>query len=386
MRLPPLPRWLAGNRRRQTIAAGAGVSLVLVIAVVSLLAAGAFSDDGSPAPGVTATRTPAPTPTAAPTPTPPPTEPTLLNGRLVYPEQLTEIQARLPLAVMFDNIVEARPQVGLDKADLVFEAVAEGGITRFLAVFWSDKPGRVLAVRSSRTYYLDWAAGLDAIYVHWGSARSSNPAADVPSALSVLGLRSFDGIRMAQPYFSRDQDRAAPHDGIADTDAMWELAATNGWDGPPAIEAWQFKEDEPQRAGAEDARVSTTIDLGFGRSLSSNYTVHWEYDPKTNGYLRRQGGEPHRDGGSGERIRASNVAVMVTSVRFADDGTSHLLYDTIGFGEAVVLQDGVAIPGTWSKPDPHSRIRFFDEGGREIAFNRGQTWIEVLSFAEPLLY
>ena len=78
--------------------------------------------------------------------------------------------------------------------------------------------------------------------------------------------------------------------------------------------------------------------------------------------------------------------MAVTSVRSAGDGTSHLQYQTTGSGEAVVFQDGVAIPGSWAKPDEFSRIRFFDAEGDEIAFNRGQTWIEVLSFGDPLLY
>ena len=77
---------------------------------------------------------------------------------------------------------------------------------------------------------------------------------------------------------------------------------------------------------------------------------------------------------------------MVTSLRSASDGTSHLLYQTTGSGEAVVFQDGVAIPGTWSRPDISSRTRFFDAAGNEIAFNRGQTWIEVLSYSDPLIY
>lgn len=286
---------------------------------------------------------------------------------------------------MIDNLVSARPQVGLDKADLVFEAVAEGGITRFLAVYWRNEPGRVLPVRSARVYYLDWAAGLDAIYVHWGTARSSGPA-DVPSAISRLGLRRFDGFSTGRPYFDRDPDRPAPHDGIADTDALWELAAASGWSGPPAIETWQFKEDEPQRAQQEGATPAPAIDLGFGGLFVSDYAVRWQYDPDTNGYLRSQGGVPHTDGGSGDQIQARNVAVMVTSVRSAGDGTSHLLYDSTGSGEAVVFQDGVAIAGTWSKPDAHSRTRFFDPHGNEIAFNRGQTWIEVLSFRDPLTY
>jgi hypothetical protein len=358
--------------------------------IAGLAGAGVFSG-GSSTPVLSQgnSRTPAATPTLSPTPTPTPTplptEPTFINGGLVYSDQLPEIEGRLPLAVMFDNLANARPQVGLDQADLVFEAVAEGGITRFLGVFWQSEPGRVLPVRSARTYYLDWAAELDAIYVHWGAAKSDGPA-DVSSALSRLGLRHFDGFYSGRPYFARAPDRPGPHDGIADTDALWEASAAKGWTGPPAIEAWQFKEDEPQRAPADGAATASAIDLGFGGPFFSDYAVNWEYDPAINGYLRSQGGAAHVDGGSGNQIQARNVAVLVTSIRSAGDGTSHLLYQTTGSGEAVVFQDGVAIPGAWSKPDAHSRTRFFDTAGNEIAFNRGPTWIEVLSYSDPLSY
>jgi hypothetical protein len=384
-RLRQLRSWLAGDRRRQTAAAGAATLLLLAVVAGALAAAGAFSG-GSPEAvlNVAPTATPTPVPTPAPSPTPPPTEPTLLDGVLVYPEQLTEIQGRLPLAVMFDNFVDARPQVGLEKADLVFEVVAEGGITRFLGVFWRGEPGRIVPVRSARVYYLDWAAELDAVYVHWGWAKSGG-AADVPSAIAGLGLRHLDGFFLSEPYFFRAPDRLGPHDGIADTDALWELAAERGWTGPPAIEAWRFKEDEPERAQAEGAAAST-IDLGFGGPMSSGYSVRWQYDAGSNAYLRSQGGAPHKDGGSGRQFAARNVAVMITTVRSAGDGTAHLLYDTVGGGEAVVFQDGVAVPGAWSKPDTFSRTRFFDAAGNEIAFNRGQTWVEVLAVGDPLAY
>ena len=383
-RLRQLRSWLAGDRRRQAAAAGVVALLLLAVTVGTLAVAGAFSG-GSPKAvlDVTSTATATAALTPAPSPTPPPTEPTLLDGVLVYPEQLTEIQGRLPLAVMFDNFIEARPQVGLEKADLVFEAVAEGGITRFLAVYWRNAPGRVLPVRSARVYYLDWAAELDAVFVNWGFATSNGPA-DVPSAISRLGLRRLDGFFLDEPYFDRAPDRVGPHDGIADTDALWELAAERDWTGPPAIEPWQFKDDQPERASGEDA--AATIDLGFGGPFLSNYAVRWQYDAGSNAYLRSQGGAPHNDGGSGNQIRAKNVAVMVTTVRSAGDGTAHLLYDTVGGGEAVVFQDGVAVPGTWSKPDTFSRTRFFDAAGNEIAFNRGQTWVEVLAVGDPLGY
>ena len=95
------------------------------------------------------------------------------------------------------------------------------------------------------------------------------------------------------------------------------------------------------------------------------------------------GNVPHEDSASGERIRAKNVAVMVTDVCSAGDGTSHLLYRTTGEGRAVVFQHGVAIEGSWEKPSAAERTRFYDAPGNEIAFNRGQTWIEVLALGDP---
>jgi hypothetical protein len=287
---------------------------------------------------------------------------------------------------MLDNLaIGARPQVNLDKADLVFEAVAEGGITRFLAIYWRSDPGVIESVRSARVYYLDWAAELDAIFVHWGRASSNGPA-DVTSAISRLDIRHLDGIYLGRPLFQRDPNRAGPHNGIANSDALWERAATSGWTGPPDIDPWTFKEDDPARARAVDATPAEIIDLGFGGPFFSDYAVTWTYDSRTHSYLRAMGGVPHTDGASGERIRAKNVAVMVTNVWSAGDGTTHLLYRTTGEGQAVVFQDGVAIEGTWRKPSATERTRFYDAAGTEIAFNRGQTWVEVLAVGDPLIY
>ena len=381
-----LPSFLARYSRRQVIVAG----LALVLGLAGLGAVGAVvlttggSSESSQA-VLGAISTPAPTATVAPSPTPspPPTEPTLIDGVRVYPEQLQELEARLPLAVMVDNFATgARPQVNLDKADLVFEAVAEGGITRFLAVYWRNDPGVIESVRSARVYYLDWAAELDAIFVHWGFASSAG-AADVPSAISRLGLRRLDGFSYGHPLFERDPNRAGPHNAIANSDALWDQAAQNDWSGPPSIDPWTFKEDDPARA---DAVTANTVDLGFGGPFLSDYAVRWTYDPPTNSYLRTMGNVPHEDGASGQRIRAKNVAVMVTDVWSAGDGTAHLLYRTTGEGQAIIFQDGVAIEGSWEKPSAAERTRFYDAAGNEIAFNRGQTWVEVMALGDPLSY
>ena len=375
-----LPSFLAKDRRRQAITAALLLAVGLATIGGVVLATSGSSDSPE------ATATPVATSTRTPTPTAPPTEPTLIDGVLVYPEELAEMETRLPLAVMLDNLAEgARPQVNLDKADLVFEAVAEGGITRFLAVYWRNDPGVMESVRSARAYYLDWAAELDAIFVHWGFATSEG-AADVPSAISRLGLRDLDGFFYEEPLFERDPNRAGPHDGIANSGALWDQAAKNGWDGPPAIVPWTFKEDDPARARDPGAATADTIDLGFGGPFFSDYAVRWTYAPRTNSYERTMGGAPHEGGASGERITAKNVAVMVTDVWSADDNTAHLLYRTTGEGQAVVFQDGVTIEGSWAKASASERTRFYDAEGKEIAFNRGQTWVEVLAVSDPLSY
>lgn len=378
-----LPSFLARNRRRQVIVGGLALLLGLAAVAAVILTTGGSSDSSR---AVLGASTPATKATAAGTPTPPPTEPTLIDGVRVYPEQLRELEARLPLAVMLDNLaMGARPQVNLDKAELVFEAVAEGGITRFLAVYWRNDPGVIESVRSARVYYLDWAAELDAIFVHWGFARSDG-AADVPSAISRLALRNLDGFFYGPPLFERDPKRSSPHDGIANSGALWDQAAQADWSGPPSLDPWTFKEDDPARTDVRNALTADTVDLGFGGPFFSEYAVRWTYDPQTNSYRRTMGDAPHKDGASGQRIRAKNVAVMLTDVWSAGDGTAHLVYRTTGEGQAVVFQDGVAIEGTWEKPSAAERTRFYDADGNEIAFNRGQTWIEVLALSDPLSY
>ena len=157
-------QFLSNPRRGIATAAFAVVVVgVLVIAVVCTAAS-------SSEPGPTATASPSPVPTLAPTPVPtlPPKEASPLNGVLIDRAEFAQLQQRAPLAVMIENDPAARPQSGFHKADLVYEAVSEGGITRFMAVFWRNEAERIEAIRSARVYYIHWAAELGAVYVHWG--------------------------------------------------------------------------------------------------------------------------------------------------------------------------------------------------------------------------
>ncbi len=376
------PPKLIARLDRRLLAGAAGVVVAAAILLVVVLAVVCGGDD---VPAPPPTPTPTPSPTATPTPTPAPSEATLIDGVLVYPEAIQRISQRLPLAIILENHVAARPQFGLDRAELVYEAIAEGGITRFLAIYWRNDVDRIEPLRSARVYYIDWTAELDAVFVHHGFAESST-AADVQTQLARTGVRDLDGFFLGDRVGERDPDRPSPHNVMSSTGLLWSTAADRGFSGPPTnLQPWAFKDDAPQRAADPANRAAPAVDISFGGGFTSAYAVRWDYDPAGNGYLRSMGGQPHVDAGSGARIAARNVAVQYTPFTPAGDGV-HNLYGTVGEGQAVVFQDGVAVEGTWRKPDVHSRTRYYDAAGNEIPFNRGQTWVEVVPAGYPVQY
>lgn len=251
-------------------------------------------------------------------------------------------------------------------------------------MYWRNDVDLIEPIRSARVYYLDWAAELDAVFVHHGFAQSWT-AADVPSALLRLGIRDLDGFYLGSAVGERDPDRPSPHNVRSSSGLLWATAAAFGFSGPPNLQPWAFKEDQPQLASDPAARAAAAIDLSFGGPFSASYAVRWDYDPAANAYLRSVAGSPHSDGLSGRRIAAKNVVVQITSIYPAGDDV-HLLVETSGEGPAVVFQDGIAHEGSWRKEGPYGRTRFYDSAGNEIAFNRGPTWIEVLAYGSLLAY
>jgi len=367
---------LASLDRRLLAGAGSVFAAAIVVLVVVL---GGVCGGGEAAPVPTPTATPRPTATS----TPPPTQAALLDGVLIPVDEFQRLTQRLPLAIMIENHVDARPQFGLDRAELVYEAIAEGGITRLLAAYWRNDVDRIEPVRSARVYYVTWARELDAVYVHHGSSEEFGPA-HVYSAINELGVRNLDGLFLGEAVGQRDPARRSPHNVVSSTGLLWGSAAERGWVGPPAVQTWAFKDGNPARAADPTARRAPAVDVFFSGSFNA-YSVHWDYNPASNGYLRSLGGQPHTDAGSGQQLAAQNVAVQYATFRPSGDG-KHNLYDIVGGGQAVVFQDGVAIEGTWSKPEALSRTRFYDAAGAEIAFNRGTTWVEVVPAGSPAQY
>lgn len=350
-----------------------------IVVIVVVLAAMCGGGEAAPV----ATASPRPRPSPSPSPAPTPVAAALIDGVLLTPDELARANQRPVLAIMIENHVEARPQFGLDRAELVYEAIAEGGITRLLAVYWRNDAARIEPVRSARIYYVYWARELDAVYVHHGSSEEYGPA-HVYTAIVDLGLRNLDGLFLGEAVGYRDPERRSPHNVVSSTALLWGSAGERGWSGPPAAQSWVFKDGNPERGVDPATRHATAIDIFFGGGFNA-YTAHWDYAPAGNVYARSIGGQPHIDAGSGQQLAARNVAIQYATFQPSGDGL-HNLYDIVGGGQAVVFQDGIAIEGTWSKPDATSRTRFYDAAGNEIAFNRGSTWVEVVPAGSPVQY
>ncbi|MCA9372144.1 DUF3048 domain-containing protein [Candidatus Woesebacteria bacterium] len=324
------------------------------------------------------------------------TEACPLNGKLYSKSQRKLWESRRPLGVMVENHVEARPQSGLSQADIVHEAVAEGGITRFLAIFYCDNPEIVGPVRSARMYFLKFLQGFghEPLYGHVGGANTSGPADALGEikALGWSGNNDLDQFAVPFPNYWRDYDRlpdrATEHTMYTNTLKLWDYAAksrgfTNvnedgeAWDAD--FEPWLFQDE----AEGADRGGATIINFGFwDNALGSDFTVTWTYDPITNSYARTNGGKPHMDFTTGEQLTTKNIVVVFADESVANDGYDHgqhLLYDIIGKGEGTLYQNGKAIDVNWEKLDEEDMMRFYDsETDREVTFVPGQIWIELL--------
>lgn len=296
-----------------------------------------------------------------------------LTGEIIDEAHFLKIEGRPPLAVMVDNIVTAAPQAGLDQADVVIEALVEGGITRFMAVFHSREPEVIEPVRSARTPFLYWVAEYNAVFVHVGSAELDGPA-DAGQQIRDWGIADIDlGMRRFDDSYIRDPGRRAPHNVLISASRIWEKARELGFEGSPrAVALWPFAGTEGLKHGVE----APGFTVRFG-ALSPRFTARWDWDPGTYRYLRSQFGGPQIDAVSGNRLAFANVIVQYADAYLADS-SEHVLIDVVGEGRAQVFTGGQLSEATWRKADRNGRTEFFDLEGNPVPLLAGPTWIEVV--------
>lgn len=333
----------------------------------------------------------------------PRTEVCPLNGML-YTKQEKEVwDTRRPLAVMIENHADSRPQSGLSRADVVYEAVAEGGVTRFMGMFYCGASAASIPlapVRSARIYFLPWVLEYDALYNHVGGAgRCDDPTVDDRAKalcrIEQWKIKDMDQFGISFPTCYRNYDRldhevATEHTMVCETDKLYNLAATRGWTNVDAkdvswdenFRSWKFKDEakENQRGTVDD------ISYAAWSGYEAEYGVEWKYDSASNTYKRFNGGAAHMDLETDEQLSPKAVVLMFADEDRGLDEHAHLYYENIGSGDALVFQDGEVTEGTWKKKDKSARTLFYDSKGQEIQLNAGQIWINMLPTGTDVAY
>ncbi len=269
------------------------------------------------------------------------------------------------VGIMFDNHADARPQSGLDKASIVYEAPVEGGITRFFGIFSASTTAlKVGPVRSARPYFLDWLQEYgDAMYMHSGGS---------PEALRLIGARDlFDANEFYRgAYYWRDASRFAPHN-LYSSSANWQKMIVKYGADRTALpwEGWKFA-DETTQARTATSPVSVMV------AYASTYKVTWQFTAATGRYARLLNAQPYTTQ-EGVPIIADSVVFLSMNVATIDDEGRREI-QTVGSGDATILTGGNLIRGTWRKNGLTDRTRWYDAEGAEITLVSGVTWVQIV--------
>ncbi|MBI5151374.1 MAG: DUF3048 domain-containing protein [Candidatus Pacebacteria bacterium] len=336
----------------------------------------------------------------------PKTEECPLNGKMYTVTERESWDTRRPLAVMIENHTEARPQSGLSRADIVYEAVVEGGITRFMPIFYCEAQAKdtiIAPVRSARQFFLDMASEYNMpLYAHVGGSNGddTDPRVRALEHLSDYGwtLRNdLNQFSIGYPTFVRNynrlpdkEDLATEHTMESSTERLWALGEkrkyTNmspdtkvrgkivpGADWRDKFVKWLFQDEAASGSRGTVNKVAYEFWTGY-----KDFTVEWDYNLATNMYKRVMGGEPHLDLNTNAQIEMKNVVVIQTKEYPSVDVHKHNYIVTGGTGKAWIFQNGNAIEATWSKKDRESRMTF-SAGGKPVKFARGPIWISVVN-------
>lgn len=292
------------------------------------------------------------------------TEPSKLTG-IEIPKAL---DTRPVTAIMIENSPDARPQSGLLDAGVVFEAVAEGGITRFNALYLESQPDYIGPVRSVRPYYVDLFLPFNAAIAHAGGS------GDGLAKVANLHVQDLDFLKYPSAY-RRISSRFAPHNLYTSMAALDALRKTKGYTKQGDFTSWLRKKEEKNKK-PQATKINLTMSGYF-------YNVHYDYDGKTNTYKRSEGGAPHTDYKTHKQLSPKVVVALV--MKYSLDG-EYSVYGTKGSGQMFVFQDGQVQKGIWKKGDSRSQFTFLDSSGKPLALDPGQTWVTLVTSPGAVQY
>ncbi|GMK41969.1 putative lipoprotein YerB [Paenibacillus sp. CCS19] len=350
------------------------IAALLLAAALGLTACGSGGKEEQPTqPAVTE-----PSTTDTQTETNPTSEPPAPVSTLTAP--LTGLPAdqelkQRPIAVSVNNFKAARPQSGLTQADIVWEVLAEGGITRLIAVFQSSSfTDPIGPIRSIRPYLIDIGESYKSVIVHAGAST------DAYDLLQHHGKDYLDEITNAGPYYWRDKTRKAPHNLYSDLTKMRAGAEKKKYATEVTIPMLPFA---AEGAGTYDG-PATSIDIHF---MLDDYKVSYAYDAAKGLYMRSINGESHIDKNNNEQLSAANVIVLGADHKTLDD-YGRLSVNLTSGGKAVLFQNGQAVACEWTRQGTDV-IRIMKDG-KELPLLPGHTYYHIVpnnpSFEKHLAY
>lgn len=359
------------------------ISLILVLSMMLCACGSKPAETTAPpttVPETTVPETTAPPETTVPptTEAPEPTEPAPVDINPLTGEALEEVTDNRPFAIMINNLSKAVPQCGISQADVLYEIIAEGSVTRFMAIFYDLSDVDVIGpVRSVRPYFFRVAQ-------HYGAILSSAGGSD--EAIALVGNMGWDylnGIANAGSWFYRDEWRRAnrgfEHSLMTTGEKLMNAAEKKGFTTTAEDVDYGFNfTQEPMTVG-EDAGEITIYFYNNGKKTIMNY------DEDTGLYAMTQHGAASVDGNDNTPIRFRNIVILEADSHVKDK-KGHLEVQMTGTGKGYYARDGKIIPITWSRESNTSHYVYTDESGNPVSFGIGKTYVAITPDGSPLNY
>lgn len=285
-----------------------------------------------------------------------------------------------PVSIMLNNLKQALPQVGQSQADIIYEVLAEGGITRMLGVYQdASEAGMIGSIRSARTYYLELALGHDAIFLHAGGSPDAYAKIKSWSVTALNGISgSYGGLTPESNLFWRDADRRKENGyehSMVTTGAAVEATLSSSTFRLEHVDGYQYNMPfSPDGTPAHGTEAAVVI-VPFSPYKTGVFT----YDSKSGLYMVAEYGAPYVDGNTGDQIGVTNVLILKTSCQIiSGDSAGRIAVDLSSGGTGYYACGGHLIDIVWRKQSPDGQFLYTDLQGDPISFGVGKTYVNIV--------